>query len=109
MLWKCTVCGYTHEGVDAPGVCPKCGSPKDKYVAVSEEDAKKIIDSDRTNDIHMEIIKLAMRIKNLAKEGIDINLDPPCVALFKQAHVEAWIIKQRSKAEIASHVGKGKW
>ena len=109
MLWKCTVCGYTHEGVDAPGVCPKCGSPKDKYVAVSEGDAKKITDSDRTNDIHMEIIKLAMQIKNLAKEGIDINLDPPCVALFKQAHNEAWIIKQRSKAEIASHVGKGKW
>ena len=109
MLWKCSVCGYTYEGDDAPEVCPKCGSPKDKYVAVSEEDAKKIIDSDRTNDIHMEIIKLAMRIKNLAKEGIDINLDPPCVALFKQAHNEAWVIKQRSKAEIASHVGKGKW
>ncbi|HZK70073.1 MAG TPA: rubredoxin [Clostridia bacterium] len=109
MLWKCSVCGYTYEGADAPDVCPKCGSPKDKYVAVSEEDAKKITDSDRTNDIHMEIIKLAMKIKNLSKEGIDINLDPPCVALFKQAHVEAWIIKQRSKAEIASHVGKGKW
>ena len=109
MLWKCSVCGYTYEGDDAPDVCPKCGSPKDKYVAASEEDAKKITDSDRTNDIHMEIIKLAMWIKNLAKEGIDINLDPPCVALFKQAHVEAWVIKQRSKAEIASHVGKGKW
>jgi hypothetical protein len=79
------------------------------YSALSEEDAKKVINSDHTNDIHMEIIKLAMKIKNLAKEGIEINLDPPCVALFKQAHGEAWIIKQRSKTEIASHVGKGKW
>jgi hypothetical protein len=79
------------------------------YSALSEADAKKVYDADRTNDIHMEIVKLAMKIKDLAKEGIDLNLDPPCVALFKQAHDVAWIIKQRSKAEIVVHVGKGKW
>ena len=109
MLWKCSVCGFLHEGSDAPEKCPKCGSPKEKYSALSEEDAKKVYAADRTNDIHMEIIELAMKIKDLAKEGIDINLDPPCVALFKQAKDEAWVIKQRSKAEIAGHLGKGKW
>jgi len=109
MLWRCSVCGYVHMGDEAPEKCPKCGAPKEKFLAIPEEDAKKIIDADRTNDIHMEIIELAMRIKDLAKEGIDINLDPPCVALFKQAHEEAWIIKQRSKAEIAGHVSRGKW
>jgi hypothetical protein len=76
---------------------------------MSAEEAKKVFDSDRTNDIHMEIVRLAMKIRKLTKEGIAINLDPPCVALFKQAHDEAWVIKQRSKAEIAGHVGKGKW
>lgn len=109
MLWKCSVCGYLHEGNEAPEKCPKCGAPKEKFLALSVEDAKKVYDSDRTNEIHMEIIELAMKIKDLAKEGIDINLDPPCVALFKQARDEAWVIKQRSKAEIAGHVGKGKW
>ncbi len=109
MLWKCTVCGFLHEGPEAPDACPKCGAPKEKFVLMSEEDAKKVFDSDRTNDIHMEIIALAMKIKELAKEGIEINLDPPCVDLFKKAHDEAWVIKQRSKAEIAGHVAKGKW
>ena len=109
MLWRCSVCGYMHEGSDAPDICPKCGNPKEKYSAISAEDAKKVFDSDRTNDIHMEIVRLAMKIRKLTKEGIAINLDPPCVALFKQAHDEAWVIKQRSKAEIAGHVGKGKW
>jgi rubredoxin len=109
MLWKCSVCGFIAEGDDAPEKCPKCGAPKEKFAALAEEDAKKVYSSDRTNDIHMEIIQLAMKIKALAKEGIDINLDPPCVALFTQAHDEAWIIKQRSKAELAGHVGKGKW
>lgn len=109
MLWKCEVCGFMHEGEDAPDVCPKCWAPKEKFVALREEEAKKVYDSDRTNDIHLQIISLAMQIKELAKEGIEINLDPPCVALFKQAHDEAWVIKQRSKAEIAGHVSKGKW
>lgn len=109
MLWKCSVCGFMHEGPEAPEKCPKCGSPREKYAAMSDEDAKKVFDADRTNDIHMEIVKLAMRIKDLAHEGIKLNLDPNCVEVFKNAHDEAWVIKQRSKAEIASHVGKGKW
>jgi rubredoxin len=109
MLWQCSVCGFLHESSDAPEKCPKCSSPKEKYAILSPEDAKKVYDSDRTNDIHMEIIELAMRIKDLANEGIEINLDPTCAALFEQALNEAWVIKQRSKAEIASHVVRGKW
>jgi predicted nucleic acid-binding Zn-ribbon protein len=109
MLWKCSVCGYVHDGSDAPEKCPKCGALKEKFEKLSEEDAKKIYNADRTNDIHMEIIDLAMKIKDLAKEGIDINLDSPCVTLFIQAKDDAWVIKQRSKAEIAGHIGKVKW
>lgn len=109
MLWKCQVCGMVVEGDNPPETCPKCGAPKEKFAKVSEEDAKKVYASDRTNDIHMEITALAMKIAALAEEGIQINLDPPCVALFTKARDEAWIIKQRSKAEIAGHMTKGKW
>jgi hypothetical protein len=98
-----------HEGNEAPETCPKCGAPKEKFAALPEEDAKKVYMSDRTNDIHMEIVTLAMKIEALAKEGIEKNLDPPCVALLTKARDEAWVIKQRSKAEIAGHIGKGKW
>src|SRR5690606_7788439 len=108
-LWKCSACGFVYEGEDAPEKCPKCEAPKEKFSRLSEEDAKKIYVSDRTNDIHMEIVTLAMRIEVLAKEGIELNLDPPCVQLFNKAKDEAWIIKQRSKAEIEAHLGKGKW
>ena len=109
MLWKCSVCGFMHEGDEAPDVCPKCGAPKEKFATMSDEDANKVFASDRTNDIHMEIIQLAMKIKDLAREGIELNLDPPCVGVFNQAHNEAWVIKQRSKAELAGHVARGKW
>lgn len=109
MMWKCSVCGYIHEGTEAPEKCPKCGAPKEKFAQLTDEEVKKVQMSVRTNDIHMEIIRLANKLKTLAEEGIVIDLDPPCVALFKQAVEEATVIKQRSKAEIAGHVGRGKW
>ena len=28
VVWVCGICGYRHEGTDAPGVCPVCGNPK---------------------------------------------------------------------------------
>lgn len=108
-LFKCKGCGYIHEGDDAPDVCPKCGAPKEIFVQLSKDDATKVYSSDRTNDIHMEIISLSTKIQALCQEGIKIDLDPPCVAVFESAKDEAWVIKQRSKAEIAGHVGKGKW
>lgn len=31
--WICEVCGYTHQGDEAPEMCPKCGAPKSKFYA----------------------------------------------------------------------------
>lgn len=106
-LYKCSVCGLVRE--QDSGSCPKCGAPEDKFNQLSAEEAEKIYNSDRTNDIHMQIIGHAMEIVRLAEEGIKINLDPGCLSDFNKAKDEAWIIKQRSKAEIATHQGKGKW
>ena len=108
-LWKCGVCGYVHEGEEAPDICPKCGAPKEKFIGLGTEDSEKIIMSRRTNEIHMEIVNLAERIAALSREGIEINLDPPCVALFNKAVAETYILKQRSIAEMEGHMKKGKW
>lgn len=108
-LFKCSVCGFVSEGDQAPDVCPKCGAPKEKAVLLGDDEANKLYTSDRTNDIHTEIINMMAAIVDLAEEGIDIDLDPGCVSVFKKAKNEAWIIKQRSKAEIETHMKKGKW
>ncbi len=34
--WKCTVCGYVHEGEEAPDKCPLCKQPKEKFKLVEE-------------------------------------------------------------------------
>lgn len=108
-LFKCSVCRYVHQGDDAPETCPKCGAPKEKFEMLSQEAADKIYASDRTNDIHMQLVDLSMKIVALCEEGINIDLDPPCVALFKNARDEAWVIKQRSKAELEGHMSRGKF
>ena len=34
--WICTVCGYVHEGDEAPEKCPQCKQPKDKFKELVE-------------------------------------------------------------------------
>lgn len=31
ITWVCGICGYRHEGTDAPGACPVCGYPKAQF------------------------------------------------------------------------------
>ncbi len=35
--WKCTVCGYIHNGDEPPDKCPVCDAPKEKFIEVTEE------------------------------------------------------------------------
>ncbi|MDR0973722.1 MAG: NADH peroxidase [Prevotellaceae bacterium] len=34
--WRCTVCGYIHEGDTPPEQCPRCKAPASKFVEVTE-------------------------------------------------------------------------
>ncbi len=36
MKWTCAVCGYTHEGDQAPAACPQCKAPAEKFYEVTE-------------------------------------------------------------------------
>ena len=42
MLFKCSVCGYIHEGPEAPEKCPKCGAisefDDDRYEELNPQD-----------------------------------------------------------------------
>jgi len=32
--WKCTVCGYIHQGDEPPANCPICGASREKFVRI---------------------------------------------------------------------------
>ena len=37
MKWVCKVCGYVHEGPEAPEKCPVCRAPQSKFEQMAEE------------------------------------------------------------------------
>ena len=39
----CTVCGYVHEGDEAPEKCPLCGAPKSKFKELTADEALKFV------------------------------------------------------------------
>jgi rubredoxin len=109
MMFKCSVCGYIHSGDAAPDKCPKCGAEKDKFQAL-EPQAKELVERSRlTNDLHLHLLALLQEAEALAADGIEDNLDPNCVAVFKRTQKEATEIAQSIKAELAGHMNKGKW
>jgi rubredoxin len=108
-MWKCGVCGYIHDGEGAPEKCPKCGAPKDKFEALAE-DALNLIDRSRyTNQLLAALMDLGDQLEDLAFEGIEDNLDPGCMGVFKYVQKAAVEMKQMAKAEIQTHISKGKW
>jgi len=35
--WKCTVCGYIHEGAEPPETCPICGADRSQFILLEQE------------------------------------------------------------------------
>lgn len=107
--WRCTVCGYVHDGDSPPEQCPKCGAPREKFERLPDDKAQLIERSRFTNGLHMQLYTLLEEVAAVAQKGIQDNLDPPCVRIFETVLAEARVNQQRIKAEIQGHIGKGKW
>lgn len=108
-MWRCGSCRYVWDGEEPPDKCPKCGAKKEKFVKL-EDQAMELIERSRyTNSLHMHLFALLEQVMDVAEEGIDDNLDPPCVRIFKKAAEQAEILQQSIKSEIHGHVNKGKW
>ena len=39
----CTVCGYVHEGDEAPEKCPMCGAPRSKFKELDDTEVLKFV------------------------------------------------------------------
>ncbi len=109
MKWRCQVCDYVHDGDEAPERCPKCGAPKEKFAQIDAAAADLIERSRKGNGLLCRLISISEDLLALAEAGIEDNLDPSCVQLYKQLRVKATELRQAAKAEIAAHMSKGKW
>ena len=78
--WICTVCGYVHEGNEAPEKCPQCRQPKDKFKEYYGNSIdprllhcnNRMIDLSYTND---NIIYISSKYKRGVKCGQAYNIN----------------------------------
>ena len=82
----CTICGYVHEGNEAPDVCPQCKAPKDKF--------KEVIEGQSFACEHE--IGVAQGIDKEVYEGLVANFNGECcevgmyLAMSRQAEREGY-------------------
>jgi hypothetical protein len=107
--FKCSVCGFVWDGDEPPVNCPKCGAPKEKFEQLDDKAAELIERSRHTNLLHCQAAGLAKRIEELCKDGINDNLDPACVNVFRKSLNYCYEIMKLSMTEMQSHMNKGKW
>jgi hypothetical protein len=108
-MWRCGVCGYVWDGEEPPDKCPKCGAAKERFVELDDKAMELIERSRFTNSLHMQLSLLLEQVMDVAEDGIDDNLDPGCVKIFKRAMEQADVLQQSVKAELQGHMNKGKW
>ncbi|MDD2936502.1 MAG: FAD-binding protein [Candidatus Methanomethylophilaceae archaeon] len=55
--WRCTVCGYIHEGDEPPETCPQCGAPKEKFELYTGRDGGARKDSSQgVGDLTADVV-----------------------------------------------------
>ena len=108
-MWECGSCGYIWDGDEPPDRCPKCNAKKERFTKLEDKAMELVVRSRYTNSLHMHLYSLLEQVVDMADEGVDDNLDPGFVKIFKKAVNQAEVLQQSIKAELQGHVKKGKW
>lgn len=106
--WKC-VCGYIHDGDEAPAQCPKCGAPAEKFTLLDDKVANLVERSRHSNALHARLADLGRKMEAVCKDGIEDKLDPGCVDVFQKALAHSYEIMKLAMTEMQIHMAKGKW
>lgn len=89
--FRCTVCGYIHEGDSAPEFCPICKAPASKFVEIKEEENQFDL---KWADEHR--IGVAKGLDEEVVKGLRMNFEGECtevgmyIAMSRQADREGY-------------------
>lgn len=85
----CKVCGYIHEGNEAPDVCPQCGAPKEQFELLEETEGE-------LNYADEHKVGIAKGLDEKVVEGLKMNFQGECtevgmyLAMSRQADREGY-------------------
>ncbi len=108
-LWRCEVCGYLHEGGEAPEYCEKCGAPQEKFVLLDEEEGEMMRDAMRTREQYQRIFALLSEVLDVAQAGIELDMDEGCNSIFNKTIEEVSGVHQMIKDELAGYAQQCVW
>ncbi len=105
--FRCTVCGYIHEGQEAPEFCPQCKVPREKFVEIKDEEM---------NWAAEHVVGIAKDVDPEIIEGLRANFMGECtevgmyLAMGRVAHREGYpeigLYWERAALEEAEHAAK---
>ena len=105
--FRCSVCGYVHEGAEAPEQCPVCKASKDKFVKIEEG---------VMNWAAEHVIGVAQGVPADIMEGLKANFEGECtevgmyLAMARAAHREGYpeigLYWEKAAYEEAEHAAK---
>ena len=106
--WRCSVCGYIHEGDAAPEKCPQCGVPGEKFVKLEEAAAQEWAAE--------HVIGVGKGVDERVIEGLKANFNGECtevgmyLAMARAAHREGYpeigLYWEKAAWEEAEHAAK---
>ena len=107
MKYRCTVCGYIHEGSEPPAFCPQCKAPADKFVPVEEN---------KLDWAAEHVVGVAKGVDPEIIEGLRANFTGECtevgmyLAMARVAHREGYpeigLYWEKAAYEEAEHAAK---
>jgi len=107
MKWRCTVCGYVHEGPEAPAQCPMCKVPAEKFVKVDETQMTWAAE---------HVVGVAKGVDERILEGLREHFNGECcevgmyLAMSRVAHREGYpeigLYWEKAAWEEAEHAAK---
>jgi rubrerythrin len=107
MKWICSVCGYVHEGPEAPAQCPQCKAPSEKFI---KSEGGKMEWADQ------HVVGVAKGVDPEIIEGLKANFMGECtevgmyLAMARVAHREGFpeigMYWEKAAYEEAEHASK---
>ena len=105
--WVCSVCGYVHEGDQAPEKCPQCGVPAEKFTKQAEGEMSWAAE---------HVVGVAKGVDPKIIEGLQANFQGECsevgmyLAMSRVAHREGYpeigLYWEKAAWEEAEHAAK---
>ncbi len=105
--WVCSICGYVHEGDEAPEKCPQCNAPKSKFNEVKDSEMSWACE---------HIVGVAKDVDAEIVEGLNQNFMGECTEVgmylamarvaFREGYPEVGMYYEKAAYEEAEHAAK---